>query len=158
MSTRLSLTAAVDRKPRRGSELILGKFITVKEEVVEAFGRSLGLVYRGNQLINEIMLNEGWGRQDYRKNSQRERLTEVFHRAQAQKIGIFGPACRKEGDAEGECLIKGNIDGSTYEKFYHLPGCKYYNQTVIDLDRGEKFFCSEKEAQAAGFVKAYGCE
>jgi len=33
-----------------------------------------------------------------------------------------------------------------------------YAREKIDLDRGEEFFCTEKEVQAAGFTKAYGCE
>ena len=66
----------------------------------------------GKQLINEIMLKEGWGRIKYNPSSQHERL-----KAAAK-----------------------------------------YDRVKIDLDRGEEFFCSEKEVQAAGFTKAYGCE
>ena len=54
-------------------------------------------------------------------------------------------------------VIKGNIDKATYEKFYHLPECKHYNQVIMELDIGEKYFCSEKEAKKAGFKKASGC-
>ena len=143
---------------QRLSELIEGKNVNLKEAVTEAYGRSLALVYVDGELVNEMMLKEGWGRQDYRKNSQRDRLTAAFHEGQEKKLGIFSDQCRKEGEVEGECKIKGNIDPATYEKFYHLPGCKHYEQTVVDLSRGEKFFCSEKEAKIAGFTKAGGCE
>jgi hypothetical protein len=53
-------------------------------------------------------------------------------------------------------LIKGNISSSG-EKIYHLPGCDYYNQTVVDESKGEKWFCSEAEALAAGWRKAKNC-
>jgi hypothetical protein len=54
------------------------------------------------------------------------------------------------------CLIKGNISNSG-ERIYHPPGCKYYAATVIDLKRGERRFCSEAEAVAAGWRRTKVC-
>jgi micrococcal nuclease len=51
------------------------------------------------------------------------------------------------------CLIKGNISADG-EKIYHVPGGRSYDRTVIDLSRGERWFCSEQEAQAAGWRRA----
>jgi len=51
------------------------------------------------------------------------------------------------------CLIKGNISSSG-EKIYHVPGGSYYDRTVIDESKGERWFCSEQEAQAAGWRKS----
>lgn len=104
------------------------------------------------------MLEEGWARTDYRKNSQREVLTKAFHQGQESKKGIWSDLCRQQGEPpDPKCVIKGNIDKSTYEKFYHLPGCKHYDQVVIELDIGGQYFCTEKEAKEAGFKKASGC-
>jgi hypothetical protein len=50
-------------------------------------------------------------------------------------------------------LVKGNIDAKG-RKLYHLPGMKNYNQVKIDEAKGEKFFCTEQEAQEAGWTKA----
>ena len=50
------------------------------------------------------------------------------------------------------CLIKGNISN-----IYHPLGCKYYAATVIDLKRGERWFCSEAEAAAAGWRRTKVC-
>lgn len=52
------------------------------------------------------------------------------------------------------CNIKGNISYTTGEKIYHLPGQQYYEQTTINLADGERWFCSEVEAQAAGWRKS----
>ena len=55
------------------------------------------------------------------------------------------------GSAQGgDCQIKGNIsrDG---ERIYHLPGTSSYEPTVIDESNGERWFCSEAEAVAAGW-------
>lgn len=52
-----------------------------------------------------------------------------------------------------ECLIKGNIanDGA---RIYHPPSGAYYGRTKIDLSKGERWFCSEDEAQAAGWRRS----
>ena len=147
----------------RLKEFILGQKVTLKEEVQETFGRSLALVYLNNQLINKIMLEEGWGRTDYRKNSQRDKLTAAFHFAQQKRLGVFSSLCRIPSDQSdllvpsSNCLIKGNIDKNTYKKFYHLPNCKHYNQIILEKDIGERYFCSEEEASRAGYFKASGC-
>jgi hypothetical protein len=36
-------------------------------------------------------------------------------------------------------------------------GGSEYNRALVELDRGEQWFCSEKEAEAAGFVKSKNC-
>ncbi|MBN2086340.1 MAG: thermonuclease family protein [Anaerolineales bacterium] len=51
------------------------------------------------------------------------------------------------------CVIKGNINRKG-EKIYHVPGGKYYEQTVIEPEKGERWFCSEAEAAAAGWRRS----
>lgn len=53
-----------------------------------------------------------------------------------------------------KCTIKGNV---TTEKIYHLPGCGSYDKTVIDESAGERWFCTEADAIAAGWRKAKNC-
>jgi len=55
--------------------------------------------------------------------------------------------------ASGGCDIKGNISRSG-ERIYHVPGQRNYNDTRIDTRRGERWFCSEAEARAAGWRRA----
>ena len=52
------------------------------------------------------------------------------------------------------CVIKGKISYSGGQRIYHVPGQHYYDQTVIDPAKGERWFCSEAEAQAAGWRRA----
>lgn len=159
------------------TRLILNKQVLIEEEVQETFGRSLALVYTTkyyfikDQLVNKIIMEEGWARPDYRKNSQREVLTSAFHEAKNNNLGLWGPLCREtsvtqsplpaEASAKvgqsSPCLIKGNIDKATYKKYYHLPGCKQYNQIIMEKDIGEQYFCTEDEATRAGFLKSAGC-
>ena len=51
-----------------------------------------------------------------------------------------------------ECRIKGNISRSG--KIYHMPGMRHYAWTKIETSKGEKWFCSEEEAEAAGWRRA----
>lgn len=145
------------------TDLILNKHVNIKEEQKETYGRSLALVYQNNVLINEIILKQGWGVPNYRKNSQRDKLTEAYHYAKNNRLGIFS-LCKElpnpsisPNPSNPSCNIKGNIDKNTYKKFYHFLGCKQYNQITIDKDIGEQYFCTEQQAIQAGFTKASGC-
>jgi len=51
------------------------------------------------------------------------------------------------------CRIKGNISRSG-RKLFHLPGDPGYGPTRIDTGRGERWFCTEAEARAAGWQPA----
>lgn len=50
--------------------------------------------------------------------------------------------------------IKGNVSFDSGERIYHVAGQEYYGDTKIDPAYGERWFCSETEAQAAGWRKA----
>ncbi|TCT09165.1 hypothetical protein EDC22_10711 [Tepidamorphus gemmatus] len=51
------------------------------------------------------------------------------------------------------CNIKGNI-AANGQRIYHVPGQEYYAATQVDLARGERWFCSESDARAAGWRRA----
>ena len=54
-----------------------------------------------------------------------------------------------EQKAPEGCPIKGNI--SRNGQIYHPPWSPWYNRTKISPSKGEKWFCSEDEAVAAGW-------
>ena len=51
------------------------------------------------------------------------------------------------------CKIKGNI-GQSGTRIYHVPGGAYYGRTKISKGKGERWFCSEAEARAAGWRRS----
>ena len=72
--------------------------------------------------------------------------------------GFAAPEDHRRGAEEaqaghGGCRVKGNISGSG-RKLYHVPGGRDYAATRIDPDRGERWFCTEAEARAAGWQPA----
>lgn len=50
--------------------------------------------------------------------------------------------------------IKGNISYDSGERIYHVQGQEYYDETTIRPEYGERWFCTEDEARAAGWRKA----
>ena len=53
----------------------------------------------------------------------------------------------------GNCRIKDNI-GSGGARIYHMPGDQHYERTRISRSKGERWFCSEAQARAAGWRRA----
>lgn len=53
------------------------------------------------------------------------------------------------------CPIKGNINAEG-ARIYHTPYSRWYDRTRISTARGERWFCSEADALAAGWRAAYG--
>ena len=62
-----------------------------------------------------------------------------------------GPAPKA---ASKRCNIKGNISHNSGRRIYHMPGDRDYARTRISPSRGERWFCSEAEARAAGWRRA----
>ena len=60
-------------------------------------------------------------------------------------LGSFGGA---------GCSVKGNISINSGERIYHVPGQRYYAETIVRGEYGERYFCSEMVARAAGWRKS----
>lgn len=139
-------------------KMVSGKRVTLKEQIIDAWGRPLALVYTGDILVNKEMLLSGWARYHNDVNTQKEIMKAAYDKAGSEKIGIFSPKCRQTENPENpKCNIKGNIDKSTNTKIYYLPACAQYEYTIVEKDLGEQFFCSEKEAKAASYIKSKNC-
>jgi endonuclease YncB( thermonuclease family) len=60
---------------------------------------------------------------------------------------VMPPGCSIKGKLAVRARITGNVG------VYHLQGCRSYPA----LTKPDRWFCSEEDAQAAGFRKAYNC-
>ena len=75
-----------------------------------------------------------------------------FWSAQMEDPADYRAARAERSDGAADCAIKGNIsDGG---RIYHLPGQDHYAATRISTARGERWFCTEAEARAAGWRAA----
>lgn len=124
----------------------------------DRYGRSLSRCRAGRLDVNREMVRRGmaWAYHQYADDYVRDEKA-----AKASGIGIWQypsqPAweyraeklSRSAQKAPGGCAIKGNISASG--KIYHPPSSHWYAKTRIDTERGERWFCSEAEAVAAGW-------
>ena len=71
----------------------------------------------------------------------------------SKKTNITKKSTNTSTNNKSNCKIKGNIN-SKGEKIYHVPGGAYYNKTGVNQSKGERWFCSEAEAQRAGWRRS----
>lgn len=158
-----------DSKDQLQALLAVGT-VTCTGDERDVYGRLLAICRAGQFDINRTMVAEGWATA-YRNYSDAYVADET--RARAARQGIWrsqfdlpqsyrmggdeapaahsrqiAPRPRTETAFAGGCVIKGNRNRRG-EWIYHLPGMPYYNQT-----RAEEMFCSEADAQAAGYRRA----
>ncbi len=139
-------------------ELVDQKQVAFKDLSADTFGRIVATVYQGNVFVNKVMLADGLARYDNDSSSTREELKAVYEQARKDKLGIFSEKCYQTENKENpQCNIKGNFNKKTGTKIYHLPDCNEYKTTVVELDVGDQWFCTEKQAKEAGFIKAQNC-
>lgn len=74
-------------------------------------------------------------------------------RAEHRDGGGQSPSSLSLVGAAGGCVIKGNINARG-DHIYHMPGQEHYDRTVITPSKGERWFCNEEDALAAGWRKA----
>jgi len=146
-------------------ETLEGKDVRLELDVSERdqYGRVLAYVWIGDRMFNEMLLEKGLARVAVFPPDVKyvDRFREIEKEAKRKGIGIWSvenyaveeEKSRSEEVAAspGRCAdpkIKGNIN-SKGEKIYHVPGGQYYDVTVA-----EEMFCSEEEAQAAGYRKS----
>ena len=126
----------------------------------DRYGRVVARCEVGGQDAGQLMVQSGWA-YAYRRYSMMYDLDEKraavrgigLHGSSAQAPADFRAAGRPSAAGDGACAIKGNISASG-SRIYHMPGQEHYRQTQINLSRGERWFCSEAEARAAGWRRA----
>lgn len=79
--------------------------------------------------------------------------SEEYNDYRFSHMDEYFPSGNETGPAAGY-YIKGNISSSG-ERIYHMPGDRYYDATVIDTRKGERWFSCPEEAEAAGWRRAY---
>jgi micrococcal nuclease len=160
---------------KRNEELVKGKYVRLEKDVSDKdkYGRLVRYVYTGGVFVNLVLVEEGFAFSytyppDVKYQNQ---FLKAERQAHEQNNGLWGacptflstlipvstpiqtfPPVSTTGTT---CTIKGNI---TTEKIYHLQGCESYDKTKIDEARGERWFCTEAEAVAAGWRKAQNCQ
>ncbi|MDP2873696.1 MAG: thermonuclease family protein [bacterium] len=148
----------------KNRQLVEGQKVRLEKDVSETdkYGRLLRYAFlEDGTFINETLVRTGYAHAvsyppDVRYQKQ---FLEAERDARNNNRGLWSdcqgkPAAPKEN--QSQCVIKGNIS-SAGEKIYHIPGCPDYENTVINLEKGERWFCTEEEAISAGWRKSKNC-
>lgn len=136
--------------------LLSGQSVFLVGDNTDKFGRRLALVYIRDTLINEQMLASGWVKFTSAASAENERLKLAGQFARDQNLGVYSSLCRQSTNPDNpDCSIKGNH--GERENIYSFPGCGSYANTILELDEGDQWFCTESQAITAGFAKAVNC-
>lgn len=160
------------------TSLLYGKNVRIEKDISgeDEYGRLLRYVIlpsdderKDDILVNEKLVREGYAKrlQSPPNNRYRDLLASAEEKAKNENRGVW-MACPEEttrfderevdsGPSSPDCIIKGNISEKGYGKTYLLPGCDNYTNVKIDTRKGEAYFCTEIEAENAGFRKADNC-
>ena len=158
----------------RNSQLVAGQTVTLVKDVSETddFGRLLRYVFVDGVFVNYALAREGYAEAGswLPDTACYQIFVEAEEQARSEGLELWTPAdssstplavttngasaCPNGCTAEqAGCAIKGNINLEGV-KIYHLPDGENYEDTIIDPDKGERWFCSEDEALANGWRKA----
>ena len=158
---------------KKNKELVEGALVRLEKDITDRdkYNRLLRYVWLNNVLINEKLVADGFAKSySYPPDVKyQERFVAAEKKARENKLGLW-TACASGTTipvsttpqtpsvaSNPSCTIKGNISASG-EKIYHLQGCGSYTKTTIDESRGERWFCTEADAQSAGWRRALNCQ
>lgn len=137
-----------------------GRPITCEQVDTDRYGRPVAICRMRGEDIGSAIVEAGWAT-SYRRYSMAYGGQEA--RARAARRGIWALGFEAPAEYRRErrlanvpvapdprCLIKGNV-GSSGGRIYHMPGSRAYPEVRTDARKGERWFCSEREAVAAGW-------
>ena len=150
------------RAARALARRISGRKVVCTQKDRDRYGRIVAWCRLGGEDLNAWLVAEGWALA-YRRHSRAYVDEEAAAKAARRGIwrGEFAPPWewRRDQPAKGKdkdlgpCRIKGNISRKG-ERVYHVPDGRYYERTRISLGKGERWFCTEAQARAAGWRRA----
>lgn len=147
----------------RLAELVAAGPLSCRRVDVDQYGRVVAVCHVRGVDVGAQLVEEGlaWASRRYsdaydRQEDAARRARRGVWRAETEPPWAFRDQ-RWRGAADTAprrgCPIKGNIT-SKGEKVYHVPWSPWYDRTGIDEARGERWFCDEAEAAAAGWRPA----
>jgi endonuclease YncB( thermonuclease family) len=135
--------------------------VTCRDEGTDKYDRVLGICSVDGLEINAELVRRGyaWAFVKYsnryvEEEAEAKKAAAGIWQGEAEPAWIYRQNRWKvaEGDAPKGCAIKGNITENG--QIYHMPWSPWYGRVRVDPERGERWFCSEAEAQSAGWRSA----
>lgn len=141
-----------------------GRRITCDINGFDRYDRALGTCFLDGRDLNAEMVREGlaWAFVKYSSRyvaEERAARTDGagVWQGSAEPAWVFrqqkwAAAASASSAAPAGCVIKGNVSG--HGQIYHMPWSPWYGKVKIEQAKGEHWFCTEAEAEAAGFRPA----
>lgn len=142
--------------------LVEGRTVTCRTLERDRYGRRIAVCEAGGVELNRAMVEGGWAMAFPRYSADYVEDEGMAARAQRgiwsgsfaapwdwRRIERQTEVAQTDRTAPSDCRIKGNISGAG--RIYHVPGSEHYADTRINPGRGERWFCTEAEAIAAGW-------
>ena len=143
------------------AKMTAGQTVACDRKGADKYGRTLAVCFVEGEDLNAVLVKVGLARA-FVKYSTAYIAEEAAAREQARGLWQAGNIAPWEfrqqrwqtGDAGAPvgCAIKGNVSNRGH--IYHVPWSAWYDKVKIEAGRGERWFCSEAEAQAAGWRAA----
>lgn len=146
-------------------DIVKGKDITCDAIEEDGYGRVVATCFAGGSDIGADLVDKGMAWAFVRYSDvylSEERAAQArsdgvwsgqFQEPWAFREAQWNKAQSREQAAPKGCPIKGNISDSG--RIYHAPWSPWYSRTRINTSKGERWFCSEAEALAAGWRAPY---
>lgn len=144
------------------ARLVDGRAVTCTTSGTDATGRPLAFCKRGNLDINAELVRQGhvfaetglFASYASHEREARSAKAGVWASGDVERPAEFRAKLWEEAKrrAPDGCPIKGRITGGA--RIYVLPWSPDYERGRIQKARGERWFCSEQEAVAAGWKPA----
>lgn len=148
---------------RQLAELLGEAVVTCDPIETDAYGRVIATCFADGRDLSAEMIDKGmaWAFVTYSEAYLPDELVSK-DKAEGVYSGDFQPpwafrelrwkrAEAAEQNAPPGCPIKGNISVKTGDRIYHMPWSPWYARTYINTAKGERWFCDEAEAIAAGW-------
>ena len=126
---------------------------------IDDYGRTVGRPFTVIADVAAEMVRDA-GAWAYRRSVTDPELLRLENAARLAQVGVWSAAAEpvppwdwRHAEPEPDCAIKGNIS-SDGERIYHVPGQRYYGVTRINASGGERWFCTEEAARAAGWRRS----
>ncbi len=141
-------------------KLISGKNLYVKVIYRDGSNRLISHVYNDQGFVSAQMARLG-NAYYLGSGASDSTLTAASDYAREHKLGIFSSKCTQVTNTkQPDCVIKANnrdYSKPGAPKLYHFPGCGQYDHTQVELYKGDQWFCTESQAQKAGYSKGSDC-
>jgi endonuclease YncB( thermonuclease family) len=143
------------------ADLIETEKVVCDASGADSYGRKIATCFVGEVDLGRSLVEQGkaWAFLRYsdvyaaEERAAKARRTGIWA-GQYQTPWAFREARWSSADAgPNGCRIKGNI--SDNGRIYHAPWSPWYKRTRINLSKGERWFCDEAEALAAGWRAPY---